>query len=529
MLCVPLKARAKVLGVVQVLNSLVNPFFSVEDLNLLSAIAAHAATAIDNALLYEQMAKRNQGLRDVLETSQDFGSILQLNTLLQKIVQKTLEFAPAARSGIILLDEQYRYGYVKSRFQDGRLLGADARLDLRLYPEIRKVIQSRQPLVVVDVLTDPLMVPVRERIAAVGLRSLLVVPLMSKGKVIGVLSVGQCGEIKRFTPEEVNLCQILGNHACVTIENARLYEQVTGQAAELERKVEERTRELQEANTRLEAVSRHKSEFLANMSHELRTPLNSIIGFAELLHEQGFGPLTDKQARHVENILTSGCHLLALINDLLDLAKVEAGRFELRYEAFDARKTLEEALREIQPQAAAKGLSISLATEPDLPSLTADPVRFTQIVLNLLSNAVKFTPDNGFIAVTARMASDAEGTGEPSAPLPRFAVSPIRSESGHLEVRFTDSGIGIRPVDLPKLFQPFTQLEPVFAKHHQGTGLGLALTKRLVELHGGRIWAESDGEGKGSTFTLRLPFVPPGNGHEATDSEEVCSPCVVRG
>ncbi len=200
----------------------------------------------------------------------------------------------------------------------------------------------------------------------------------------------------------------------------------------------------------------------------------------------------------------SGHHLLALINDLLDLSKVEAGKLELRPEPFDLRTAVATTLEELRPQAEAKGLTLELHGAEALPPVTADPVRFKQILFNLLSNAVKFTPEGGRITITARVqglgvrSQGAIPSPHPPGPLPC------------LEVSVTDTGIGIKAEDLARLFQPFTQLEPVYAKRFQGTGLGLALTKQLVELHGGEIWAESEGEGRGSTFTVRLPLTPPG-------------------
>jgi signal transduction histidine kinase len=287
----------------------------------------------------------------------------------------------------------------------------------------------------------------------------------------------------------------------------RLTEELRQAALQLEAKVEDRTRELQATMRQLEAASRHKSEFLANMSHELRTPLNSILGFSQILQDQTFGPLNEKQARYVNNILVSGQHLLALINDLLDLSKVEAGKLELRPEAFALREALEAALTEIQPQAEAKGLQLQLHVDEALSTLTADSIRFKQILFNLLSNAVKFTPEGGSVTLKAEVRSEKlEVRSEDSTAPPPF--SPLTSH--FVEISVQDTGIGIKPEDLPRLFQPFTQLEPVYAKRYQGTGLGLALTKRLVELHGGTIRAESEGEGRGSTFTVRLPLAPPG-------------------
>jgi signal transduction histidine kinase len=242
---------------------------------------------------------------------------------------------------------------------------------------------------------------------------------------------------------------------------------------------------LQQALEQAEAASRHKSEFLANMSHELRTPLNAVIGFSEVLQQQTVGPTNAKQARYLGHIHQSGKHLLQLINDILDLVKMEAGKFVLQPEALDVAATLEDILVIARGLAHKKAQTIEAEIEPDLSPLQADPVRFKQICFNLLSNAIKFTPEQGRITVAARR--------EPEA-------------NGFLELRVTDTGIGIRAEDLPRLFQDFVQLEAAASKRYEGTGLGLALTKRLVELHGGRVRAESAGEGRGSTFTVVLPI-----------------------
>ncbi len=244
------------------------------------------------------------------------------------------------------------------------------------------------------------------------------------------------------------------------------------------RRIRERSQELEALNAQLLAASRAKSQFLATMSHELRTPLTAIIGFSELLEDQR--SLTEKQLRYVQNIWTSGRHLLELINDILDLSKVEAGKLELRFEPFLVREALEATLTTIQPQAEAKRLQLVLDETGCRETMVADLRRFKQVVYNLLSNAVKFTPEGGQVTLTARR------NGE------------------FLEIVVQDTGIGIKAEDMPKLFQEFIQLDASLARRHQGTGLGLALTKKLVELHGGTIQADSPGEGQGSTFTFTL-------------------------
>jgi signal transduction histidine kinase len=246
--------------------------------------------------------------------------------------------------------------------------------------------------------------------------------------------------------------------------------------ASLERKVDERTRELEIAN-------RHKSEFLANMSHELRTPLNAIIGFSEVLQERMFGEMNEKQTEYINDIHGSGKHLLSLINDILDLSKIEAGRMELDLTRFHVPAAISNALTLMRERAGRHFVALSSTVDERIGEITADERKFKQILLNLLSNAVKFTPEGGKVDVRAR-----------------------RLDSS-VEVAVADTGIGIAPADHKAVFEEFRQLGTDYTKKAEGTGLGLALTRKFVELHGGSIQLESE-PGKGSTFTFTLPDRP---------------------
>ena len=270
---------------------------------------------------------------------------------------------------------------------------------------------------------------------------------------------------------------------------AQLEESYSG----LELKVEERTHELALALTaldvksrELEAASQHKSDFLANMSHELRTPLNAILGFSQVLREEMVGEVNEKQAEYLEDILSSANHLLSLINDVLDLSKVEAGQFELEIAPFSLRDSLERGVVMVRERATTESVRIAWATDPDVDVVRGDERRVRQIIFNLLSNAVKFTPAGGAVEVRAERVN------------------------GEVRVSVTDTGPGLAPEDHRRVFDEFQQTD-VGIEQREGTGLGLALSKRLVELHGGRIWVDSE-LGHGSTFAFTLPVEAASNG-----------------
>jgi signal transduction histidine kinase len=294
------------------------------------------------------------------------------------------------------------------------------------------------------------------------MRAAIYAPMLWEGKGIGVIWVAR-DYVGPFSEKDIALLKTFADQAVIAIQNARLF------------------REIQDKSRQLEVANQHKSEFLANMSHELRTPLNAIIGFSEVLLERMFGELNEKQDDYLKDIHSSGKHLLTLINDILDLSKVEAGRMELERSAFDLPSAISNAMTLVRERAYQHGIKLALGADPNLGEIVADERKFKQILVNLLSNAVKFTPDGGRIDVNAHRDTD------------------------NVAIAVRDTGIGIAREDQDAVFEEFRQVGRNYTNKQEGTGLGLALTRKFVELHGGKIWLESE-PGKGSTFTFTIPI-----------------------
>jgi signal transduction histidine kinase/DNA-binding response OmpR family regulator len=410
-------------------------------------------------------------LRALGEVSQAVNSSLDLEEVLTTIVAHAVELSGTDAGTIYEFDEnvqefQPRVSHGMSAEVVEALRQAHIRLGEALVGEAAA---RRAPVQTPDFRSEPLsgvisssMRPVVEQ---AGFRALLAVPLLREDSVIGALVVRR-REPGEFSQETMDLLQTFATQSVLAIQNARLFH------------------EIDQKSRQLEVASRHKSEFLANMSHELRTPLNAIIGFSEVLTERLFGEVNAKQAEYLEDILASGRHLLSLINDILDLSKVEAGRMELEVGSFSLSDALENGLTMIRERASQHGVALSLDVDPAVGVVKADERKVKQVIFNLLSNAVKFTGDGGQVDVTARVVD------------------------ARVQIAVRDTGIGIAAEDQQRIFEEFQQAGSAAGRAPEGTGLGLALARKFVELHSGELWLESQ-VGVGSTFTFSLPIQPP--------------------
>jgi signal transduction histidine kinase len=444
--------------------------FNDQQIALLKTFADQAVIAIENVRLFKELDARNSDLTESLEQQTATGEILRVISGSQTDVQPVFE--TIAENSLRLCDATFSTVF---RF-DGELIHLAALRNMS--PEGAAAIRAAFPMAAGRggataraILTrDIVHIPdVREHAEymlkglsqTADFRSILSVPMLRDGNPIGAITVA--GPLARSFPEkQIQLLKTFADQAVIAIENVRLFT------------------ESQDKTQQLEIANRHKSEFLANMSHELRTPLNAVIGFSEVLLERMFGEVNPKQEEYLNDILSSGKHLLSLINDILDLSKIEAGRMELEAQPFDLPAALDNALTLIRERAARHSIGLEVHVDPRIGEIVADERKVKQVLLNLLSNAVKFTGEGGKITMSAALNGDA------------------------VAVSVADTGIGIAAEDREAVFEEFRQVGTDYARKREGTGLGLALARRLVELHGGTLALESE-VGKGSTFTFTIP------------------------
>jgi len=434
-----------------------------------------AVSLARNEIALERKVGETQTLYEI---GQEIGAQVALGPTLQLIVERARNLLRAEGSRLALRQPgsdtfaiQAHSGSVTDSFAVMRFRPGEGFAG--------RVILTGAPMIVKDYRQEYPDSPFLAAVEEAGVRSLIAVPLKARGALIGVLAVDSHTP-HAFREEDQQLLSALADQASIAIENAQLYEQVKRHAEELEAKVEARTRELQEANRRLEDASRHKSEFLANMSHELRTPLNAIIGFTRLVMRRAQDVLPARQYENLEKILISAEHLLGLINGILDLSKIEAGRMEVRLGSVELDVLVDECLRTVEPMIRSERLQVRKELAADLPPLWTDPDKLKQILINLLSNAIKFT-EAGTVAVSARPAS------------------------GKMAIAVADTGIGVPQDALELIFEEFRQVDSSSTRKHGGTGLGLSISRHFARLLGGDISVRST-LGAGSTFTLILPL-----------------------
>ncbi len=471
-LAVPMVKDGRLVGAFTIYRTEVRPF-SDKQIELVTTFADQAVIAIQNVRLFHELEERTAALTrsvDELQALADVGraisSTLDLDAVLDAIVSRADQLAGTDAGAIYEYDATAAMFHLRATHNFPDALTAALR-STRLAAGEGAVGQAglrREPVQFPDIAESVYASRLRDALLAEGHRALLAVPLIAEDEVVGALVVNRRAP-GEFPARTVELLSTFATQSALAIQNARLF-----------REIENKSRELEVAN-------RHKSEFLANMSHELRTPLNAIIGFSEVLLERMFGEINDKQEEYLGDILSSGRHLLSLINDILDLSKIEAGRMDLELTAFDLPQAIENALILVRERAARRSIALEQVVAPDLGQVRADERKIKQVLLNLLSNAVKFTPEGGRVEVRAALAD------------------------GVAEVAVADTGIGIAPEDHEAVFEEFRQVGTDYARKREGTGLGLALARRFVELHGGKIRIES-APGQGSTFTFTIPVEP---------------------
>jgi PAS domain S-box-containing protein len=476
-LVVPILIGDELAGVLDVQSPEFNAFDD-NDVRVMKTVADQIAIAMVNARLYEQVRRQlaeRERQENALRVQRDLlmrlSSASSLDELLRSAAETLREELNASVAALWLVDWA---GFSARQAAGAGYAGTPqppVALDLGI---LGWVARNGQPALIPNLSQEapqPGLQP--------GTASVLCVPLLQEAQVFGAISL-ESSAVAAFSQDDLRLLVTLSNSLVVLIERARLFEAVE----QARRELEDRAAELEKANARLRSLDRLKSQFLANISHELRTPLNSIIGFSEVLADGLAGTINGEQTEYLQDILDSSRHLLALINNLLDFSKMEAGRLALELTTFTVSDLFEDLRRAFSPLVEKKRQRLVFEQAEGLPALTADPLRIKQVFLNLLSNANKFTPAGGSITTACRL------------------YGPDR-----LLFSVHDSGIGIRPADHALIFEEFRQADGSLTREAEGTGLGLTISKRIVEQHGGQIWVESELQ-QGATFYVLLPLAP---------------------
>ena len=457
---VPIKAGKDTIGVISVQSTQQEGVFNEDSLRLLTTIAANAGAAIHTAQLHAETQRRAREMATLTEVGRDISSSLEASTVLESIVTHAKELLNGDLSALFLPENNGQ-----TTFRAIAAIGIEAedlRNDTITLGEgvLGNVAKNKIGEIVNDVKNDPRVLSITGTEVDIN-EHMLIVPLLANGELIGIMSVWRTGAGLEFTDFELEFLNNLARQAVIALQNSQLFA------------------EAQEARAAAEHANKAKSAFLATMSHELRTPLNAIIGFTRIVKRKAEGVLPEKQTNNLDKVLSSADHLLGLINTVLDIAKIEAGRMDVQASNFSINAIVDQCYNTAQPLIKAS-VKFEKKNDIELPLVYSDQDKIKQIVLNLLSNAAKFT-HTGSIILTVRHAGEV------------FMVD------------VTDSGIGMNEEALSRVFEEFQQADSSTTRQYGGTGLGLSISRNLAHLLGGDLIVVSE-SGKGSTFTLTLPI-----------------------
>ncbi len=465
-LSVPMLKEGELVGAITIFRKEVHPFTD-KQIELVSNFASQAVIAIENTRLLNELRSRTdelarsvEELRALGDVSQAVNSTLDLKTVLETIVAKAAQLSDTEAGAIYVIDDAQRQFKLRATYgMSEALIAAISEQQAGLSDAVAASVAHRQPEQIPD-LGDVPKSPINDIIMNAGYRARLLLPLVHSDEVVGALVVRRKAPGK-FAKSTIDLLQTFAAQSVLAIQNARLFT------------------EIGEKSQQLALASQHKSQFLANMSHELRTPLNAILGYTELILDSIYGDIPEKARTTLDRVQANGKHLLGLINDVLDLSKIEAGQLVLTLGDYAIKDVVHNVFGAVESLANNKNLALKVKLASNLPPAHGDERRLTQVLLNLVGNAIKFT-DKGEVEIHASAAN------------------------GSYTIAVRDTGPGIAEADQAKIFEEFQQADSSTTKEKGGTGLGLAIAKRIIEMHGGRLWVEST-VGEGSTFSFTLP------------------------